>query len=56
MSMAARCHDRFPATTNDHVQKTSRRSGIRCYRAHYQACARLVIADRVVYESIFVVP
>jgi len=37
------------------VQKTSRLSGIRCCGAHYQARARLVIADRVVYESIFVV-
>jgi hypothetical protein len=53
--MAARCHDLSLATTNDHAQKTRRLLGIRCCGVHFQARTRLVIADRVVYESIFVV-
>jgi hypothetical protein len=55
MPMAARCHVLSLATANDHVQKTSRLLGVGCCGAHYQARARLVIADRVVYESTFVV-
>jgi hypothetical protein len=53
--MVARCHDLSLATTNDHAKKTRRLLGIGCCGAHYQARARLVIADRVVYESISVV-
>ncbi|MEE4601335.1 MAG: hypothetical protein V2J65_08630 [Desulfobacteraceae bacterium] len=44
--------------TNDYgnpQSALSRLCDIRCCGAHYQARARLVIADRVVYESIFVV-